>query len=113
MTAAHEENYANKLLEDAVVTFCPMVSAAAKPGGKPVRRNEASVRKYGGKFLDRMSSDAPFKTEDEAIAALAPVAIWIFRWALRQLAIQVIQYLWMRIQKPSSVTVSAFSRRIG
>lgn len=113
MTAAFEENYVNGLLEDAVVTFCPMVSAAAKPGGKPVRKNEATVRKYGSRFLDRMSSDAPFKTEDEAIAALAPIAIWIFRWAIRQLAIQVIKYLWMRIQKPTAVTVSAFSRRIG
>jgi len=113
MTAAYEENFRNRILEDAVVTLCPMVSDAAKLGRKPVRKNESTVRKYGGKFLDRMSSDAPFKTEEEAIYALAPVAIWIFRWAIRQLAIQVIKYLWMRIQKPNSVTVSAFSRRIG
>lgn len=113
MTEAFEENYVNSLLEDAVVTLCPMISAAAKPSGKPLRRNEAHVRKYGTQFLNRMSGDAPFKTEEEAIAALAPIAIWFFRWAIRQLAIQVIKYLWMRIQKPSSVTVSAFSRRIG
>lgn len=113
MTAAFEENFRNRLLEDAVVSLCPMISAATKPSGKPVRQNEASVRKYGTKFLDRMSSDAPFETEEEAIAALAPVAVWIFRWALRQLAIQVIRYLWMRLQKSNSVTVSAFSRRIG
>lgn len=113
MTAAHEANFSSRLLEDAVDTFCPMVSAAAKPNGKPVRRSESTVRKYGSRFLDRMSSDAPFKTEEEAVATLAPVAIWIFRWAIRQLAIQVIKYLWMRIQKSQSVTVSAFSRRIG
>lgn len=113
MTAAFEESYFNGLLADAVVTFCPMVSAATKPGGKPVRKNEVAVRKYGAAFLNRMSSDAPFKTEEEAIAALSPVAIWIFRWALRQLAIQVIKYLWSRINRKDPVTVSAFARRIG
>jgi len=113
MTAAHQENLTSRLLEDAVVTLCPMVSAGKKPGGKPVRRNEATVRKYGTRFLGVMSSDAPFKTEEEAIAALAPVAIWIFRFALRQLAIQVIKYLWARLETRSSVTVSTFARRIG
>jgi hypothetical protein len=113
MTAAHEENYSNRLLEDAVDRLCPVVSAAAKPGGNPVRKNEAAVRRYGAAFLNRMSSDAPFKTEEEAIAALAPIAIWFFRWALRQLAIQVIQYLWNRINRSEPVTVSAFSHRIG
>ncbi len=113
MTAAHEENYTNRLLNDAVATLCPIVSAGKKPSGKPVRRNEASVRKYGTQFLSRMLSDTPFKTEDEAIAALAPVSIWIFRFALRQIAIQVIKYLWARLETKSSVTVSTFARRIG
>ena len=90
-----------------------MVRAGKKPGGKPVRRNEAVVRNYGTRFLNRMSSDTPFKTEEEAIAALAPVAVWIFRWALRKIAIEVIRYLWARLERTSAVTVSAFARRIG
>ena len=114
MTAAHQQNLEVQLLEDAVVTFCPIVAGSAKTGSKPVRKNEKTVRLYGQRFLDRMNGDSPFQSEEEAIATLAPVAIWIFRWALRQLAIQVIRYLWSRWQaKATNVTVSAFARRIG
>jgi hypothetical protein len=108
--AAFEMKIRDRLLDDAVNALCPRTGDNAFPGSGS---REKTIRRYGGRFLDRMHSDNKFASEEDAIAALAPIAIWVFRWALRQLAIQAIRYLWKRMHVPEQVVVTAKAREIG
>jgi hypothetical protein len=110
VTAAFEMKIRDRLLDDAVNELCPRTgnNASTSPGSR-----ERTIRRYGGRFMDRMHGDNKFASEEDAIAALAPVAIWVFRWALRQLVIQAIRYLWKRMHVPEPVVVTAKMKKIG
>lgn len=110
MTAAHEELIRERLLNDAVNELCPRTGIGRDRDSKA---REKTVRQYGGRFLERMHGDSPFASEEDAIAALSPIAIWVFRWALRQLVIQVIKFLWRRMHPPTSVEITAKAKDFG
>ena len=110
MTAAFEMKIRERLLNDAVNELCPRTG---EKDAAVADKREKTVRRYGGRFLDRMQGEAKFSSEEEAVAALAPIAIWVFRWALRQLAIRAIRYLWKRMHVPEQVVVTAKAKEIG
>jgi len=103
VTAAYEMVIRDRLLNDVVNELCPR-TGNAKPARSKSR--EKTVRLYGERFLDRMAGNTPYKTEEEAISAMAPIAIWLFRWALRQIVIQVVRYLWKALSTPPVVIIT-------
>jgi len=61
------------------------------------KRQAAQIRdanKYCDSFFDQQEFGSPFKCEQEAIKAMAPLAVWFIGWAARQFAIMVIKALW-------------------
>ncbi len=60
------------------------------------KKRQKKVAGYCGSFFKQMNSDKPFETPEEAVAALAPIAVWFIGWAARQFAIMVIKWLWNR-----------------
>jgi hypothetical protein len=89
---------------DAIERFCPVTSS-----GKKSQSEARKIEKWVDAFAEAMNGETPYKTVDEAVAALAPIAItlfgFIFRYALRKLAIAVIRFAWSRWNDPVSVTV--------
>jgi hypothetical protein len=85
---------------EAVLQFA--VSNGA--GGRPItdRAKVKKVSRYCDRFFDAMQSEAPFRSADEAVSALAPIAVWFIGWAARQFAIAVIRFLWERWHGVSS-----------
>lgn len=55
---------------------------------------EDKARRYCRRFAAKMNSAEPYATPEEAIQALAPVAVWFIGWAARQFAIMVLKALW-------------------
>lgn len=87
----------NRLRSAAVFTFCEPLSASASPLQRLNHTNERrSVERYCNRFFARMNSSRPFESPEEAISAIAPVAVWIFGWAARQFAMAVLHFLWAR-----------------
>jgi hypothetical protein len=89
-----QRNLRDRILSDAVDIFCPVVSGASEKEQAHAKNQSAKVRKWGNRFFDRMEGRSPFQSEEEAIEAIAPVVIWGFGWAARQLAMMVIRFLW-------------------
>lgn len=91
---------------DAIERFCPVTS-----NGKKSSREAEKIAAWVDSFTTKMNSDKPYETVDEAVEALAPIAItlfgFMFRWAIRKLAIAVIKFSWSRWHEPVSVTVGA------
>lgn len=54
------------------------------------------VNRLCDQFFSAMESDSPYQTDEDAIQALAPIAVWFFGWAARQFAIAVLRWLWNR-----------------
>lgn len=86
----------DQIIDSVLDDICPPVVGAsdAYRAARYSRRNKAVS--YCMNFSDTMQGNAPFATEDEAIQALAPVAVWFIGWAARQFAIFVIKSLWRR-----------------
>lgn len=95
----------DKILADAIDVFCPIISGASASEKSRAKNESAKVRRWGNRFFDRMESERPFKNETEAVEAIAPIVIWGFGWAARQLAIMVITYLWNHWMKRDVVKV--------
>lgn len=66
---------------------------------KSIRKAERA-QKYCSAFCVKMQSREPFATPEEAVAALAPVAVWFIGWAARQFAIMIIKALWHHWHQP-------------
>ncbi len=84
------------LKNSVLMEFC---SINGNAGPKEILENDRRrkrVEKWCDKFIDRMLSADPFKTEEEAINGIAPVLSFLFWWAARQLAIAVVRSLWRR-----------------
>lgn len=61
------------------------------------QRQAAQIRqanKYCDSFFDQQEFGSPFETEQDAVNAMAPIAVWFIGWAARQFAIMVIKALW-------------------
>lgn len=87
----------NRLRSEAVFRFCMPLGAKPTDLDRLMHVNERrSVEKWFNRFAVRMNSSRPFESPEEAIAAIAPAAFWIFGWAARQLAMAVIRFLWDR-----------------
>lgn len=95
----------DRILADAVDVFCPVISGASPSEKSHAKSKSAKVRRWGNRFFDRMESSNPFESEAEAVEAIAPIVIWGFGWAARQLAIMVLSYLWNQWLKRGAVTV--------
>ncbi len=84
-------------LKNAVIMeFCTPNGSA---GPKELLENEKRRRRvdrWCDKFIDGMLGPKPYQSEEEAIGAIAPVAVWFIGWAVRQLAIAVLRSLWKR-----------------
>lgn len=87
----------NRLRSAAVFTFCCPLSASASHTERLSHVNERrKVERYCNRFFVRMNSSRPFESPEEAISAIAPIAVWFVGWAARQFAIAVIHFLWAR-----------------
>lgn len=62
--------------------------------GQAKRRDK--VTQTTVEFTDLMLSPQAPQTEDEAVKLLSPVTAWLLSWLVRQLAIQVIKFLWRK-----------------
>lgn len=94
-----------RLLAAAWVEFdChPTVYQSCSVPEEPRRSNRRRrVTEITNRFLSSMASASPPRTEAEAIAALTPITAWLLSWLIRQLAIQVIKFLWRRWHDPQS-----------
>jgi hypothetical protein len=85
-------NNAEKLKNDTLQLFASDSGLYGSPREKKKRRDH--VEGLCDRFITRMQSDRPFRTEDEAIQSMAPILAYLFWWAARQLAIAVIRYMW-------------------
>lgn len=63
-------------------------------------KKERRAKRYCEAFCAKMQTVEPFATPDEAVAALAPVAVWFIGWAARQFAIMIIKALWHHWHQP-------------
>lgn len=87
----------NRLRSAAVFQFCTPLTGQSSHSERLNHVNERrKVERYCNRFFVRMNSSQPFETPEDAIAAIAPVAVWFIGWAARQLAIAVIRFLWDR-----------------
>ena len=96
----------DSIKRDAIEKFCPVASSEKRRSSESVK-----IERWVDGFSRTMNSDAPYKTVDEAVDAIAPIAItllgFVFRYAMRQLAIAVIKFVWARWHEPLSITVGA------
>jgi hypothetical protein len=68
---------------------------ASGPGSEKYRRKqERAANHYIDEFFIAQVRGQSFQTEEEAIQALAPVAVWFLWWVARQFAIMVIKAVW-------------------
>lgn len=98
----------NALLASALAEFqCEAVPqhGGRSESGRRYRRRQC-VTETTGRFTAAMSSANPPRSEEEAVARLAPVAAWFFSWLIQQLAIQVIKFLWRKWHEPSAATLN-------
>lgn len=63
-------------------------------------QKEKKAKRYCDAFCAKMQTVEPFATPEEAIQALAPVAVWFIGWAARKFAIMIIKALWHHWQQP-------------
>ena len=79
-------------------------TVCASNGGKPLnKRQAAKADRYCNTFIENMNSETPlYESEDAAINAIAPIAVWFFGWAARQFAIWVIKALWREWHTPAN-----------
>lgn len=90
------------LLSGVINDACPpCYSVDSKARRKRIKERELAVM-YCARFSDRMQSHAPYRSRDEAIQKLAPVAVWFLGWAARQFAIAIIKLLWERWHEPQA-----------
>lgn len=87
----------NDVLEQVVLA--EDLSRCSSPSERSAKRAERAKRvaKANGlidRFVLRQVSDEPFETPEQAIQALAPIAVWIFGYLARQFAIMVIRAVW-------------------
>lgn len=91
---------------EAVEKFCPVAS-----NGKRGSTESKRVSGWVDAFAKEMNGDAPYQNVDEAVNAIAPIAItflgFVFRYAIRKLAIAVIKFCWEKWSEPVVVTTSA------
>lgn len=96
----------DSIKREAIEKFCPVASSEKRRSSESVK-----IERWVDVFSQTMNSDSPYRTVDEAIAAIAPIAItllgFVFRYAIRQLAIAVIKFVWARWHEPVSITVGA------
>ena len=94
----------NRMRNAAVFAICGAMSASANVAQRLDHQNKRkAVERHSNRFFARMNSPFPYESAEQAIQSLAPVAIWFFGWAARQLAIAVIRFLWDRWHATDSV----------
>jgi hypothetical protein len=94
----------NRMRSAAVFQFCGAMSASADTKQRLDHQNKRrAVERHSNRFFARMNSPFPYESAEQAIQSLAPVAVWFFGWAARQLAIAVIRFLWDRWRGSESV----------
>ena len=84
---------------DAVLAEVIPVACVHDENGRRSQK-ERKAKRYCDAFCVKMQSREPFATPDEAVAALAPVAVWFIGWAARQFAIMIIKALWHHWHQP-------------
>lgn len=88
------ERVTSAVLREVIPVACVNDSYAAYD------RKTRRAQRYCVAFCTKMQSREPFATPDEAVAALAPVAVWFIGWAARQFAIMIIKALWHHWHQP-------------
>lgn len=100
-------------IRNAVIAeTCPESSLMSASGRKERSKRVEKANSYCDAFMQRMQSDEPFESIDDAICEIAPVAVWFLGWAARQFAMFVLKSLWRHWTARSgsvgnSVTVTA------
>lgn len=84
------------LISDVQREVCPLSAGAGASARRKHAKDLEATERHCRRFAALMESDAPFETVDDAIMALAPIAVWFIGWAARQLAILVIKAIWRR-----------------
>lgn len=84
---------------DAVLAEVIPVACVHDENGRRSQK-ERRAKRYCDAFCAKMQSREPFATPEEAVAALAPVAVWFIGWAARQFAIMIIKALWHHWHQP-------------
>jgi len=92
-----------RMLAAAFVEFdCGPVACAGSQRARMSRgqtRRRDRVSQTCVEFTDLMLSPRAPRTEEEAVAMLAPVTAWLLQWLVQQLAISVIKFLWRKWQE--------------
>ncbi len=82
-------------IRNAVLSeVCPESSLMSATAKKERSKRLDKANAYCDAFMNRMQTDEPFESVDEAICEIAPIAIGFLWWAARQFAIFVIKSLW-------------------
>lgn len=82
-------------IRNAVIAeTCPESSLMSASGRRERNKRLEKANSYCDAFLQRMQSDEPYESVDDAICEIAPAFVWIFGWAARQFAIFVLKSLW-------------------
>ena len=85
--------HARSVTADVLQNFLPL--ACTHDSEITEWRKKQKAERYCNNFCRAMIHD-PFASEQDAINAIAPAAVWIFGWAARKFAILVIKALWRR-----------------
>ena len=98
MTAAYFER--DTLFDQACIHFgcAGYVRAFGKPDKKLVAKRE-KIDTTLRRFRAVMSSASPPKTQQEAVEAIAPILTRLLSMFLRQLVVEVIEWLWDQTQQ--------------
>ena len=89
---------AARVTAEVLAEVIPVACVHEDTGGRYLKERKAL--RYCDAFCVKMQSREPFATPDEAVAALAPVAVWFIGWAARQFAIMIIKALWHHWHQP-------------
>jgi hypothetical protein len=81
-----------RVTEAVLREIIPVASVHDDEGGQ--FQKEKKARRYCAAFAAKMQSSEPFQSVDEAVQALAPVAIWFFGRVARRFAIMILKALW-------------------
>lgn len=85
--------HARSVMADVLQNVIPL--ACVHDSESTEWRKTKKAERYCNAFCRAMIHE-PFETEQDAINAIAPAAVWFFGWAARQFAILVIKALWRR-----------------
>lgn len=109
MTAAFEQRAEfDSLYQQACIHFqCEeRVSGAGKRSSKNRVKRE-KIHNTMARFHAAMSSPNPPATKEKAVEAIAPLISLLLSLFLKQLIVQVIEWLWDQVHEPQTVTVTA------